>query len=113
MPGTPPEASRQIKTERKRDRQEGKYARQRTLSAPRVVARLEAQRAVLEVAAANANRVDLVRAELGHRRRTSNLILALLLVNVAATTGEAALVSGVTANACDGEGWGARDETDQ
>ena len=81
----------------------------RTLRAPRKVARLEAQRAVLQVATANANRVHLVLAHLGHGSGTSDLILSLLLVDVAATTGEAALVARITANACSGKSGGALD----
>ena len=76
-----------------------KKTSKRTLRAPREVARLEAQRAVLGVATANANRADAGNAHLGHRSRASNLILALLLVDVAAASGETALVTGVTADA--------------
>jgi hypothetical protein len=74
--------------------------KQRTLSAPREVASLQTQSAVLQAATADADGVDLVRAHLGHGGRASDLIFALLLVDVAAATGEAALMAGVTANAC-------------
>ncbi len=73
------------------------------LASPAEVTGLEADGTVLEVATTatdDVNSRSLLRVELGHRGGTTEVTLALLLVDVAATTGEAALVSGVTRNAC-------------
>lgn len=80
---------------RVRKRAGGRRGR-RTLSAPGEVAGLEGERAELEVPAAAAHDVHALLAELGHRARAARLELALLLVDVAAATGRAALVPGIT-----------------
>lgn len=59
---------------------------------PAVVACVQAERAVLEVATTTADQVDTLGAYLCHSRSTAHLVLALLLVDGAAAAGAAALV---------------------
>merc|ERR1719243_83864 len=69
------------------------------LRAPGVVARLEAERAELFVAAARADLGDLLDADFGVGRRPAELELALLAVVEALAARGAALVAGVAADA--------------
>lgn len=66
---------------------------------PSKVAILQAESAELEVTAADAHWVHALVTELGKSRGSAQLELALLLVNLALTTGKAALVAFSTANA--------------
>jgi hypothetical protein len=70
------------------------------LAAPREVARLEAERAVLEASATNANGVDALGAELGARGLAAELELSLLAVVGALGAGRGALVPGVASDTC-------------
>merc|ERR1719224_321880 len=63
------------------------------LATPRESAGLQTDGAGLPVTTSTTNDVDTLGAKLGHGSRAAHLILALLDVNIAATTGEAALVA--------------------
>ena len=85
--------------------------RRLTLRAPREVAGIDAQGAVLAVAAHGAHAADAGGAHLGGRRRARQFELALLGALVALAARLAALVAGVAGNAhlvfvCAGRRWG-------
>ena len=71
------------------------------LRAPREVARVQAHRAELGVAAAHAHRVHALGADLGHRHLPAHVILPLLVVLGLLAAGQAALVQAVTADTHD------------
>ena len=66
------------------------------LRRPREGAGLEAERAVLEVTATHAHGVDALRAQLGHRRLATQLVLPLLHDLRALATSGAPLVAAIT-----------------
>lgn len=68
------------------------------LAAPRKVARIEAERAVLEAAAAHAHGVDPLHAELRSRSLATELELALFAVVCALRARGGTLVTGFTSN---------------
>ena len=63
------------------------------LGTPGEGAGIKAQSALLDVATAATHLVHALAAELGHGGHAAELVLALLLVHIAATTGQTALVS--------------------
>jgi hypothetical protein len=68
---------------------------------PRKVARIQGEGAVFVVATTNTDRADNLLVEFGVGRRAGEFGLALLLVDLAAATGQAAFVSRVTADTHD------------
>ena len=69
-----------------------------TFTRPREGARVQTDGAVLQVSTTAADEVDSLGSELGHGRLTTHLELSLLDVDHHLSSGQAALMTGITAN---------------
>jgi len=76
-----------------------------TFATPAEVTGLQTQGAVLGVATSHSHRVDSVRAEPGHRRRATHLILSLFAMGMAFPTCSTALVARGPRDTHDRRGW--------
>ena len=69
-----------------------------TFTRPREGSRVQTNSTVLQVSTTAAHEVDSLRSELGHRGLTTHLELSLLDVDHHLSSGQAALMTGITAN---------------
>ena len=71
-----------------------------TFTRPREGARVQTDGAVLQVSTTATDEVDSLGSELGHRGLTTHLKLSLLDVDHHLSSGQATLMTGITANTC-------------